>query len=65
MASTILGCDKTDDRIQVLKDKFKKLKRIISMNNIMDEERLPRPKLVKGKGRSQALTEENYLQLRQ
>jgi len=35
------------------------------MNNIMDEKRLPRPKLVKGKGRSQALTEEDYPQLRQ
>jgi len=64
-ASTILGHETTGDHIQALKNKFEKPKRIVPMDDIMDEERLPQPKIVKSKGRSQALTEEDYLQLRQ
>jgi len=53
MASTILGRDKTDDHIHVLKDRFEKPKKIIPLDNIMGEERLPQPKLTKGKRKSQ------------
>jgi len=64
-ASTILGRNTMDDHIRALKDKFEKPKRIVPMDDIMGEERLPRLKLAKGKGRSQAFTEEDYPQLRQ
>jgi len=49
MASTILGHDKMDDHIRALKDKFKKPKKIIPLDNSMGEKRLPQPKLAKGK----------------
>jgi len=62
-ASTIFGHDTTDDHIRVLKDKFEKPKRIVPIDDIMGEERLPQPKIIKGKRRSQVLTEEDYLQL--
>jgi len=63
MASTILGCDQTDDHIRTLKDKFEKPKKITPLDNSMGEKRLPWPKLAKGKEKSQALTEEDYPQL--
>ena len=65
IASTILGRNKMDDHIRALKDKFEKPKKIIPLDNSMNKERLPQTKLAKGKGKSQALTEEDYPQLRQ
>jgi len=62
-ASSVLGQDESEDHIRAMRAKFKKPLKTAPQNEA--EERLPRPPRHKGKGKEDALTEEDFLRLRQ